>query len=178
MSVRRVVAARKDGKDGILADGAAPRHHDFEHIPQMAQTLVWATGPNDDMAAASVDRSTEVTSLVPEPGGTLFFKISFPPQTVMQSADFDPQAAGAEQAAAQPGLAELFDPDSPGKHRTPTIDYVVVTEGEIYLELDDEETKLVAGDVLVQVGTRHSWSVRTDGPATIAAIVIGARESD
>jgi quercetin dioxygenase-like cupin family protein len=173
MSGRRVVAGTADGKAVILSDGGAPRHHDFEAIPRMAYTLVWSTEPGDDLGDVAADRTVEAASVLPPPGGTRFITLRLPPNSAMESADFDPTAAGAEQSAALPGMAELFEPDAPGKHRTPTIDYVIVTEGEIVLELDDEETTLGVGDIVVQVGARHSWSVRTEGPAAIAAIMVG-----
>lgn len=173
MSVRRVVAAQSDGTAVIASDGNAPRHHDFEHIPGMTMSVVWGTEPGDDLAAASLDRTARIATLVPEPGGTRFLILQLPPQSVMMSADFDPAAAGAEVAEHQPGIAERMELDAPGKHRTPTIDYTVVIEGEVYLEQDEEETKLVAGDVIVQAGSRHSWSVRTEGPAKLAAVLIG-----
>ena len=46
-------------------------------------------------------------------------------------------------------------------HRTETIDYGVVLSGEIVLVLDDSETMLRAGDVVVQRGTDHRWENRS-----------------
>lgn len=142
----------------------------------MAYTLVWSTEPGDDLDSASVDRTVAAASVLPAPGGTRFIVLQLPPNSSMGSADFDPVAAGAEQFENLPGMAELFEPEAPGKHRTPTIDYVIVTAGELYLEQDNEETKLNVGDVVVQVGSRHSWSVRTEGPASIAAVLVGMPE--
>ena len=46
----------------------------------------------------------------------------------------------------------------PGMHTTATIDFEVVLDGEIWLELDDGvEVHLRAGDTVVQNGTRHAW---------------------
>ncbi|KAL6705856.1 hypothetical protein ACN47E_006316 [Coniothyrium glycines] len=43
-------------------------------------------------------------------------------------------------------------------HRTVSLDYGVVLEGEIELVLDSGETrKLVRGDVAIQRGTMHAW---------------------
>jgi uncharacterized cupin superfamily protein len=47
-------------------------------------------------------------------------------------------------------------------HRTESIDYGIVLEGQIVLLLDDEEVVLEAGAVVVQRGTIHAWSNRTD----------------
>jgi quercetin dioxygenase-like cupin family protein len=43
-------------------------------------------------------------------------------------------------------------------HRTVSIDYGVVLEGEIYLELDSGERRLMrSGDISIQRGTNHLW---------------------
>ena len=43
--------------------------------------------------------------------------------------------------------------DTPGMHETQTTDYAIVMEGEIWAVMETGETKLRAGDVLVQRGT-------------------------
>jgi mannose-6-phosphate isomerase-like protein (cupin superfamily) len=50
-------------------------------------------------------------------------------------------------------------------HRTRTLDYVVVIEGELVLILDHSEVVLHPGDVVVQRGTDHAWENRS---ATVA----------
>jgi len=47
-------------------------------------------------------------------------------------------------------------------HRTESIDYGIVLEGQIVLLLDDEEVVLETGDVVVQRGAIHAWTNRTD----------------
>lgn len=43
-------------------------------------------------------------------------------------------------------------------HRTVSLDYGVVLEGEVELVLDSGETRLLKrGDVAVQRGTNHAW---------------------
>ena len=60
-------------------------------------------------------------------------------------------------------------------HRTETIDYVIVLEGDVEMEVDDSTIKLKAGDVLVQRGTNHAWINRGSEPARIAFILIDAK---
>jgi uncharacterized cupin superfamily protein len=60
------------------------------------------------------------------------------------------------------------------RHKTSTIDYIIVLKGEIFAIMDTGETLLKAGDILVQRGTVHSWSVRGTEPCIVAAILIGA----
>jgi quercetin dioxygenase-like cupin family protein len=57
-------------------------------------------------------------------------------------------------------------------HRTQTVDYGIVLSGEVTLVLDDSETVLRAGDVVVQRGTDHRWENRSGGIARMAFILI------
>jgi uncharacterized cupin superfamily protein len=60
-------------------------------------------------------------------------------------------------------------------HRTETIDYAVVLEGEITLVLDDEDVVLKAGDVVIQRGNNHSWSNRSDKMCRMLYVLIDGR---
>ena len=67
----------------------------------------------------------------------------------------------------------------PGKqspmHRTNSIDYGIVLEGEIELELEDGAKKTVRqGGIIVQRGTNHLWRNTTDKVCWIAFVLIEA----
>ncbi|WP_222400554.1 cupin domain-containing protein [Rhizobium leguminosarum] len=100
--------------------------------------------------------------------------VEFPPdEALARITDWD--LVGAEYATKLPGLAERFEADSPGMHKTPTIDYVLMLSGELWLELDrGEKRRLTAGDIVVQNGTRHAWRNLSYGPARILSVMIGA----
>ena len=57
-------------------------------------------------------------------------------------------------------------------HRTASIDYGIVLEGEITLVLDDAEVTLRAGDVVVQRGTDHAWANRGDVTAKVVFVLV------
>jgi len=58
-------------------------------------------------------------------------------------------------------------------HRTQTVDYGIVLEGEVVLVLDHEEERVLkAGDVVVQRGTDHRWENRTDRVSRMAFILV------
>ena len=61
-------------------------------------------------------------------------------------------------------------------HRTRSIDYALVLEGEIDMLLDDSEVHLKAGDVLIQLGTNHAWVNNSGSPCRIAFVLIDAKE--
>jgi hypothetical protein len=103
--------------------------------------------------------------------------LTFPPDTAMADPSFDPVAFDREQRADSPGIADLMEPD--GMHTTPTVDYGIVLQGEIVLELDDGHcTRLCAGDIVIQNGTRHGWRNRGTRPATMAFVLIGTERAD
>ena len=67
-------------------------------------------------------------------------------------------------------------PRHPFMHRTSTIDYAIVMDGEIDMLLDDSEIHMKAGDVLVQQGTNHAWVNRGKETCRIAFILIDSKE--
>jgi mannose-6-phosphate isomerase-like protein (cupin superfamily) len=79
-------------------------------------------------------------------------------------------------------ILEIYPPGAGGKrtamHRTQTLDYVVVIEGELVLLLDDSEVTLKRGDVVVQRGTNHAWENRSDKVARAAFFHIDAQFSE
>jgi hypothetical protein len=72
-------------------------------------------------------------------------------------------------------LPPRADGRHPMMHRTRSIDYGIVLEGEIYMILDDTEVLLQAGDIVVQRGTDHAWENRTDKVARMVFVLIGGQ---
>jgi len=76
----------------------------------------------------------------------------------------------------------VYPPHMGGKrtvmHRTRTLDYAVVIEGEVVLVLEDSEVTLKKGDVVVQRGTNHAWENRTDEMTRMAFFHVDARFSE
>jgi mannose-6-phosphate isomerase-like protein (cupin superfamily) len=171
--VRRVVTGvSPSGKPVIVSDGEPPRTRQFTHTPGFARSVVWNTG---SPAVPSEDPTADLTNFVPAPGETVALTVSFAPGSVYADPSWDPAAAAAEQLEASPGLAELFEPDNPGMHTTPTVDYGVVLSGEIVLDLDGGETAVLKpGDIVVQNATRHAWRNNSTVPATMFFVLIGA----
>lgn len=60
-------------------------------------------------------------------------------------------------------------------HRTVSIDYGIVLEGEIVLELDSGEERTVPqGGIVIQRGTNHAWVNRTENWVRIAFVLLDA----
>jgi mannose-6-phosphate isomerase-like protein (cupin superfamily) len=112
---------------------------------------------------------------VPGPGGTSLHFLTFPPASVFSDPSFDGEAARDEALIRLRGLADYFEKEDPAMHKTNTVDYAVVYDGEIWLELDNGETvHLNRGDVVVQSGTRHAWRNKGARPVTMLFFLNGA----
>jgi hypothetical protein len=174
VQIRRVVTGNSPAGAAMVAmDAAPPRTDAFKSIPGLVSRLIWATSKESSLPFNGTDPTKLVDDFIPAPGETRMLVLTFPPDSVFASPSFNPQAAMAENLAVSPGLAERFEPD--GKHTTPTIDYGIVLDGEIWLELEDGvETCLKPFDVFVQNGTRHAWRNKSDKPASFAVVLIGA----
>ena len=133
--VRRIVTGHdSSGKAKVLID--APAENIKNSRPGQYSTLVWCT--EEAPAAMPVgedaeDMGARVLGTYPPVNGTRFMIAEYP--------------AG----------------NQPRRHRTETIDYIVVLSGRIEMELDDGETVTMGpGDTMVQRGTYHAW--RNPGP--------------
>ncbi|MBO3277989.1 cupin domain-containing protein [Pseudomonas schmalbachii] len=174
MTAQRIITGHDDrGLSQIVSAGPIPGNEEFTHSPGFSAALVWQTSA--EPVLADVESQRPLRSVLPGVGGTSAMLVTFPPQDQPLPADFDPAAAAAEICARLPGLGELFEADNPGFHRTDTIDYGVVLEGELCLELDEgRSTHLRRGDVVVQMGTRHAWRNTGNTPARMLFVMVGA----
>ena len=111
---------------------------------------------------------------MPPPGGNILRVIDYPPE---------PRDPVERQKMFDAMFAKLF-PDGrhlpenaahPGMHATETVDYAIVLHGEIYAVMDDGEVLLRQGDILIQRGTAHAWSNRSNDFARIAFVLIDGR---
>lgn len=64
---------------------------------------------------------------------------------------------------------------SSGLHSTETLDYLVVVSGEIVLTVGGQAVVVRAGDVVVQNGTPHDWTNRSDQPCVMAGVLLSTR---
>ena len=168
---RRIVTGYRAGKSVFLSDDR-PLSDGYPASMGFANVECWGAPSVPAHPAEGVPLATG--GRLPAPGESQLLIVTFPPDSAYAAAAFDPVAAAAEQARLMPGIFGCFEPGNPGMHRTPTLDYVVVLDGHLVLELDDGATRTVSrGDVIVQNGTRHAWRNPGDRPATIAAILIG-----
>ncbi|CAI8999869.1 cupin domain-containing protein [Pseudomonas sp. IT-P218] len=179
MKIRRIVTGHDEqGNSVFVSDDFAPRAQSFASIPGHAMAQLWTTPAQPTLLENERDPTLDHASLIPPQGGTSIAMFDFPPDTVMHN-PADGAQAFDELGAALPGLIETFEPDNPGMHTTATIDYGVILEGEMWLELDNGQSRLVkAGDIVIQNGTRHAWRNKSKRIARALFVMIGAPLSE
>ena len=170
--VRRVVTGHdKQGKSVLLMDGHATNVKEMASMPGLALTDLWETRAAPSSNAGGADAAARPVRLEPPPGGSILRIVEFPPDKVWRaSAD-----AAASFKSIGAGHAKDASNADPMMHTTASVDYIIVLKGEMHAVMETGETLLRAGDVLIQRGTNHSWSVRGDEPCVIAAILISAK---
>lgn len=136
--------------------------------------LLWGTEDGGATVGTGPRQPTR-RPFFPGPGGTRVLYLRWPPASSTPEPVGDPERLTAEAEDKLPGLMGKFEPGHPGMHTTDTVDYGICLEGELHLELDNgEEATLTPGTCVVQQGTRHAWHNRSDRPAVMCFILIGA----
>jgi hypothetical protein len=171
---RRIATRNVNGKSVVQSDEYMQAYV-FKTVPGYEHTLIWINASTPDLSKEQTfDRYPD--SVVPGPGGTSLHFVTFPPASVFSDPSFDGEAARDEALIRLRGLADHFEKEDPAMHRTNTVDYAVVYDGEIWLELDNNETfHLERGDVVVQNGTRHAWRNKGTKPVTMLFFLSGAK---
>jgi len=162
--IHRVVTGHDaDGKAVVASNGPLPMVIELNAIPGTIFHEVWSTNGAPAPVDNGADPSIGPLMLPPPKLGTRIRFVDIPPDTA------DYLAHGAERmkdAFAQIGdvAASTVNRDSPHPlmHRTESVDYGIVIEGELTLVLDDSEVLLKSGSVVVQRGTNHAWANRSD----------------
>jgi mannose-6-phosphate isomerase-like protein (cupin superfamily) len=170
---RRVVTGHDSaGRSTFIID--APSPHVFSRTKGSAIVHeLWETNSTPADNRGSTDAIQRGHRLPPPQNGSVLRIIEYPPDAERLAAIAREQHQpddGSGRAAA----SDRNNPRHAGFHKTATIDYAIVLEGEIYAMMDDGEVLLKAGDVLVQRGTNHAWSNRTNRNAVVAFVLIDA----
>jgi quercetin dioxygenase-like cupin family protein len=145
--IRRVITGHDDKNVAkVILEGAATN----TKTPRegVASTLMWCSDamPADISIGEKVeDMGARILGTAPPENGSRFIVMEF--------------AAGV--------VSEM--------HRTETIDYILMLDGEIDMDMDDSTVKLRAGDIMVQRGTNHAWVNRSKAPARMAIVLLDAK---
>ncbi|MEU8663231.1 cupin domain-containing protein [Actinoplanes philippinensis] len=139
----------------VVSDGPVPVSRELPR-DGVAFHEIWNTeGAPARIVAVEPGEPTARTLAVPPP----------PPGTKIRINEF------------RPGHLDERGLQSP-VHRTASIDYGIVLDGEITLVLDDSEVLLRAGDVVVQRGIDHAWANRGTVPARVVFVLVDGEFDD
>jgi quercetin dioxygenase-like cupin family protein len=176
--IRRVITGHdSSGKAIVIADSDAPAVRSNPLRPGHKSTDLWKTDGAPVILHAQMDDPTlGPRQIHPLPNGTVFRIAELQPEP-LEIRNLTPEKAREVFAASGNANASTFGRGGrhPMMHRTETIDYAVVLEGEVTMLLDDEDVHLKAGDVVIQCGTNHAWSNRSDKPCKMLYVLIDAK---
>ena len=173
-TIHRVVTGHDEkGKAIVSWQGSLPTVVEIAAVPGMVFHEVWATDGSPAPVNNGIDPTLMPLRLLPPNSGTRVRFVDFPPERP------DALVRGSQNskdAFAQIGdvaaLSLKADSPHPLMHRTETVDYGIVIEGEITLVLDDSEVLLRPGSVVVQRGTNHAWANRSGRPCRMLFVLV------
>jgi mannose-6-phosphate isomerase-like protein (cupin superfamily) len=173
--IRRVVTGHDaQGKAVVISDGPSPFIHINPRDANNVSTDIWRTAETPALIASHpAETAVGPRRQLPQKRGSVVRINQVPPEgEAMRAMTHEDSrkafAALGNETAALWGKGGRH----PLMHRTETIDYAIILEGEITMVLDKEDVLLKAGDVVVQVGTAHAWSNRSNANCTIAFVLI------
>jgi mannose-6-phosphate isomerase-like protein (cupin superfamily) len=167
--VRRLVVVDENDRSEVVADGPAPDVRTDPARPGFASSRIWVTDRTPIGLKSEREPLGLPHTLEPPPGGSVCRVVTFPPDASFRGKVGAKEVAAYFAAMGSPG-ASSYSPRAPHPYmqKTRTLDFCLVLEGEITLVLDTAEVHLKAGDTVVQRGTNHAWSNRSDRPCVIA----------
>lgn len=179
--IRRIVTGHDaSGRAIVLEDRTAPSiRHNPAHHGHVSVELWKTEGAPVAVTAAEADPTTGPKQIHPPRHGTVFRISEIPPETEEMRNMGPEQVAEVFKAFGNDNISTFGKTQRhPFMHRTESVDYAVVLEGEVYLVLDDSEVLVSAGDVVIQRGTNHAWSNRSGQPARMLYVLIDGKFDD
>lgn len=173
--IHRVVTGHDaEGKAVVVSNGPLPTVQEIQAIPGTVFHEVWATSGSPAPVDNGPDPTVGPLTLPPPKLGTRMRFVDIPPDTVdyLQHGAERMHDAFAQLGDAAASTVKASSPH-PLMHRTESVDYGVVIEGEMTLVLDDSEVLLKPGSVVVQRGTNHAWANRSGQPCRMLFVLVG-----
>jgi mannose-6-phosphate isomerase-like protein (cupin superfamily) len=176
--VRRIVTGHdSNGKAVVISDGPPPQHLTAPTRPGYWQRQVWVMRESPAPINGDPDPTLGFTTLHPPANGNVFRVVEFPPDaSFIHNVDAAAARAAFEAMGAADASTHSKAAPHPLMHKTKTVDYGIVLQGEITLVLDDSEVPLKSGDIVIQRGTNHAWSNRSNEPCRMAFVLIDGVE--
>ncbi|OGA51490.1 MAG: hypothetical protein A3F74_26910 [Betaproteobacteria bacterium RIFCSPLOWO2_12_FULL_62_58] len=167
--VRRIVVIDENDKSRAIADGPSPDVRTDPARPGFASARMWVTDRTPARIKGVRETLDRPHTLEPPVGGSVCRVVTFPPDETYKGKIGVREVQAFFAAMGSPG-ASTYSTKAPHPYmqKTRTLDFCLVLEGEITLVLDTDEVDLKAGDTVVQRGTNHAWSNRSNRPCVVA----------
>jgi hypothetical protein len=167
--VRRIVTAvNQAGRSYILSDTPMPTASVAPGEPVRAGLWITDAAPASNEGVRDPVPDGVIPRIPPaHRGGTVLRVVDFPPASVGRA---NPEELARRGARTTPDRSAR----DPGFHVTDTVDYALCLEGEIWAVLDEGETLMRPGDVMIQRGTHHAWANRSEKMCRMAFVLIDA----
>jgi len=179
--IYRVVTGHdENGNAIILENGPLNTVMDLEAVPGTKFHEVWNTS---DTPAPITNTQTDPTIgpvvLPPMKSGTRIRFVDIPPDTEEFLTHGKGNMKDMFSKVGDEGASTVKeDSPHPLMHRTESVDYGILIEGELTLIVDKGEAILKPGSVVIQRGTNHAWANRSGKMCRILFILIGGQYDD
>jgi hypothetical protein len=171
---RRIVTeVLENGRSAIVEDGPTPAIITVPERPGYIVSNVWVTNPTP-APIDQPDDSMAHTGILPPKDGTILRVIEFPPEPDTKE-EFEVMARATFKALYGDIQHTPDKNPHPGMHTTETVDYAICLSGEITALMEENETIMKAGDILIQRGTAHAWANRSGKPASVCFVLIDGK---
>ena len=180
--IRRVVTGNDArGHSKVAWDGPAPNSHEASMGSGRGHTDLWVWNEAPAPLAGDSDDGNLKYAFCGPPGGGHFRVVQIRPRPADYDAAKDKEVVPFHPSKPRPGGRGTWDRGgnnsySSSMHKTETVDYGIVLAGERGLILDDGELVMKPGDVVIQVGAWHQWTMPKG--AMMAFDMIAARFVD
>lgn len=175
--IQRVVTGHDaQGHSIVSSEGPLPTVVEVAAIPGTLFHEVWSTGATPVSVDNGPDPTLGALVLSPPAHGTRMRFVDIPPDTeeFLASASSRMHDAFSQIGEATASTVQADSPH-PLMHRTESVDYGIVIEGEMTLVLERGEVDLKPGSVVVQRGTNHAWANRSGKPCRMLFILVDGR---
>jgi len=170
---RRVVTGfNKQGDSVVISESFVNNQMEKNSRPGVSLNNIWHTKVFPNNNSADIDEVDQEFTMFPKSFETICRISSFEPEKSHAKDDFDSDAYFSDLDASD---TLVQSKRHPFMHKSKSLDYAIILEGEITLILDNEEVHLSQGDIVIQRGTSHAWVNNSDKLARVCFILMGAQ---
>lgn len=180
LPIRRIVTGHDtEGKAVVAMQGEPPNVISFPSVPGTYFFEIWKAHEVPTRVDNGPDPTLGPRRMAPTPGGCAVRIVQIAPEKdVKLPSTLEEMEQHFRETGSPEAATSRLNAPHPLMHRTETLDFGIVIDGELTLILDDSEVRLAPGDIVVQRGTNHAWSNRGGKPCRIAFVLLDGKYSD